>query len=610
MRYVMKEKWLNYSRKKKGIIIGSVTLAILLICAAIIAYIMLHPGWKNSEEGYQYKEEWGTTYVVGLNQIDGSDYIFGEDTYLQFGWITYEDATYYADTVGVIVKGEYEIEGEVRHFDETDGRLLSGWFLKDDNQYYYNESGVALKGVQDIEERRYYFDEKGIRKIGMIKVDGKDQLFLEDGTVPGLQEFEKETYFINDNYSLYTGAKVMEEKNYYFDKERYCRTTGLIVIDEKTYLFLEGGTEKGLCDYEGKTYFINDDYTFFTGLKKMDDKRYYFDEKEFGMITGWKTIDGAKYYFDKDKHNAVSGWSTIDGKKYYFTSDCKTANGIMTISGKKYYFSDGISKTGFQTVGGEKYYFISGGGTYSGNKTIDGQSYYFLSSGALAEGWTTIGGTKYYYKNNKKVTEKTQIGGHTYYFNSNGTITTGWQTSGSEKYYYNKYGAKATGWQTISNKKYYFNNNGVMATNTSIGLYSIDSKGVATKAKCSTSNLGAFLDDLLSRYGKSPASAATAVRSNMRYKRMDSSGGTSANAVYAINNKRGACYHYASLHYELCRRMGYSAKYIIGTNGRTGNRHGWIAVSQNGTWYYYDSLYDSVARTKEQMENMGYKWTE
>lgn len=602
------------ARKEKRIkvykILGVILLLILIIVFTI-AYNILKPGWKINAEGSQYKSAETKEFLIGLHEIDDEFFIFGEDTYLQFGWLVDGDNKYYAEEDGALVKGEVIIDEVTYHFDEVLSMLLLGWVDKNGERFFYNEDTSRAKGMVEIEELFYYFEEDTYAQyIGLYTVEesGNLYVFTEEGIKPGIIEWDGNKYIVNENYTLETGMVKFEDERYNLSIETGEMLSGWYEKDKSKYYFDDETflAVSGWYTVDDIEYYFMDDNTIAIGMKTVGDEKYYF--KDGVVQKGWQTIDNVKYYFSKDNGVAVSGWQTIDSVKYHFTSEGTPSSGQLKISGKAYYFKNGIAQSGWITVGSKKYYYINGGGTYSGSQTIDGKSYYFVGDGYLAEGWTTINGVKYYYKDNKKVTTTTTISGKTYYFNSDGTITTGWKTVNGNKYYYSQYGSKLTGWQTISGNKYYFDSEGVMATSTSRDGYNINSSGVATLAPIDSSTLGSALDKLLNQYGKSLSGACTAARSTISYKSMSSQGSTSANAIYALNNKRGSCYMYASLTYELFKRMGYSPTYIVGVGRNAPNAHAWVGLSVNGEMKYYDSLYGSNAFTADELKNLGYSW--
>ena len=52
----------------------------------------------------------------------------------------------------------------------------------------------------------------------------------------------------------------------------------------------------------------------------------------------------------------------------------------------------------------------------------------------------------------------------------------------------------------------------------------------------------------------------------------------------------------------------FVANYIVGINGRTGNKHAWISVNTSDGVYYYDALYGSKGYTEAQLRGLGYRW--
>ncbi len=88
---------------------------------------------------------------------------------------------------------------------------------------------------------------------------------------------------------------------------------------------------------------------------------------------------------------------------------------------------------------------------------------------------------------------------------------------------------------------------------------------------------------------------------------MDQVGTIQYRAVYAINNRRGACYHYASLGYMLLTAQGYDVTYINGY-GRRGTAHAFLSVQYEDAVYYYDFIYDATRWSLQDLLDMGYTW--
>ncbi len=654
----------NKNKKKKLIII--ITCSVLLVLLAVggfILYEILKPGWKEDDLGFKYKSEETGEFLTGMQEIDGNLYFFSDDTYVNFGWIENENLKYYALSDATLVKGKYEVDSVMYHFDEENGALLIGFIDDEGSTYYYDENSELVKGYKIIDSKAYFFDDEAKQYVGFETVDGTKKLFLKEGTIPGETSYENETYYINENYDLLLGLQNIEGSLYYFDDATGKRIDGFKTVTEENpdaipvseemaqseEVLTEGETEEAAESEteeaaEGETteevpvipatidityyfspedgkalsgwqtinelhYYFSENFTMQKGFVQLEDGYYLLSDETGERLSGWYSNESGRYYFSPETGLAVSGWNNIDGTDYYFSSACTTVGGALTVDGKSFYFSDGVPQYGWVDHSGARYYYLSGGGTHSGQATVNGVSYYFLSNGSLANGWVTIGGVQYYYHNNQKVTEPFNINGITHYFNSDGTITTGWQTIDGNKYYKNSYGAVITGWQTIGGSRYYFDGNGVMAVNTVIGLYAIDGNGVATKQPANSSNIYTYAQELLNQYGWSAGGACNAVRNTVYYRAMGSYGGVVDNAVEAINSGRGACYQFASLAYILFQQMGYDVRYVVGT-GRVGpTEHAWIAVNEgDGQWGYYDPMYSSSRLSEETLISYGYTW--
>lgn len=541
-----------HSKIVKCILATVIVIGVIAFC--VFSYSVLCPGWNEWDEGgIRYKSYETYDFVIGMQEIDGEDYIFGTDTYLEYGWIEYDESTYYAQKDGTIAKGVLEIDGKSYNFDEEEGYFLIGWIKKDEDRYYYQEDSSITYGEAIIDGLNYMFGEDGVQYTGMDVQDGITKIYLEDGSSTGKLEYEDAWYYVNEDYSLYAGMRTDEEQLYYYAEDTYI------------------------------------------------------------MQYGWQEIDGLTYYFDLETGASLTGWIEVDGTSYYLDENGNTVEGSLTVDESVYYFVESVPQYGWLTLDGYDYYYTEGGGYYTGTQTIDDKSYFFLSTGALAEGWVTISGVKYYYKDNTKVTSTLTISGNTYYFNSDGTITTGWVTTDDGKIYKDQYGAKVTGWQTISSSKYYFDSDGIMATSTEKDGYTIASNGVATAKLKTADDLDAYCKQLLDIYGYSLSGACAAVKNTMTYKYTDPGATYIDNAVYAMNYKKGACYHYASLTKVLFEYLGYTdVEYIIGINGHTGNQHGWVSVTfDDGSVLYYDSLYWTDGYTEEYFRSYGpygYQW--
>lgn len=289
------------------------------------------------------------------------------------------------------------------HFD-ANGRSNTGLFVNnDENVYYFSEAnnstkGEMLTGWQQINDVWYYFypDSNG---------------HLEGSMATGFITVDNETYYLrkfdNDISSgkkgtMVTGLADIDNKRYYFRKYEDQGLTGSMVkngwvqSDSKWYYFKEDGTIKTglLTDASGDVYFLSD------------------SQSTLGeMVTGWKKVNGHWYYFTSSGKAVRNDWFIENNNKYYFGNDGKLFTGLKTIQNKKYYFSEdifnigriiGIMQTGWVEINNNWYYFNQTGDAAIGWKKISNNMYYFDNDGKMLTGLNQLSYNNtlgYYYFN-------------------------------------------------------------------------------------------------------------------------------------------------------------------------------------------------------------------
>ena len=147
-----------------------------------------------------------------------------------------------------------------------------------------------------------------------------------------------------------------------------------------TMLYIDGKRVKGLYEYEGATYFFN--------------------EQGF-MQTGWvEFAEGWRYFAEDGK--MVTGWLQIGNAWYYLAPE----TGIM--------FDDGLA-----IIGKSTYYFYDWGGMASDWWYEAGDWYFFGGSGAMKTAqWLEWKGDWYYLTESGRMAVDTTVGG--YYVNASG----------------------------------------------------------------------------------------------------------------------------------------------------------------------------------------------
>ena len=148
-----------------------------------------------------------------------------------------------------------------------------------------------------------------------------------------------------------------------------------------TMLYIDGKRVKGLYEYEGSTYYFNEQGFMQTGWVELEDGWRYFAE-DGKMLIGWLQIGNVWYYLDPE-------------------------TGLM--------YNDGLA-----TIGKSAYYFYDWGGMASDwwYEASDGW-YFFGGSGAMKSAqWLEWEGDWYYLTETGRMAVDTEVGG--YYLNADG----------------------------------------------------------------------------------------------------------------------------------------------------------------------------------------------
>ena len=138
-------------------------------------------------------------------------------------------------------------------------------------------------------------------------------------------------------------------------------------------LYIDGKRVKGLYEYEGATYYFNNQGFMQTGWVLFDEGWRYFDE-EGRMVTGWLKLGNVWYYLDPET-----------GLMY--------AGGLATIGKSTYYFYDwGGMANDWWYQAEDGWYFFGGSGAMKTAQWVQwkGLWYYLTESGRMAAD-TTVG---------------------------------------------------------------------------------------------------------------------------------------------------------------------------------------------------------------------------
>lgn len=217
-------EFLRSAKGKLCVRLGIAVLVIALLFTMIFAFRSdLIPGWY-TEDGKTYYLTLPLSRASGLVTIDGKDYLFSDygDHELLYGFNKYKGERYYSDANGVIIKGEYVIDGE--------------WYCFD------AETGVLRQNVMEIVDGAlWYFGEYGYKQFGFVEMNG-------------------DVYYFKPTGNLLKGLHVLDGKTYYFDPARECMSYGLLSVGGDTYYFGEDGAAvTGEVVIDGITYVFNEE---------------------------------------------------------------------------------------------------------------------------------------------------------------------------------------------------------------------------------------------------------------------------------------------------------------------------------------------------------------
>ena len=345
----------------------------------------------------------------------------------------------------------------------------------------------------------------------------------------------------------------------------------------------------------------------------------------------------------------LPGWHENKSGSYYVFSFGKKLTGLKAINGVVFCFGeDGYQKTGLVEYEGDTYYFYPEGSYAIGEIELDSGKYVFDENGHLLHGFVNKGGKKYFYDDHGYlVSGEFVYEGESYLAQEDGQILSGiYQDENGDYRGNDEHGYPLYGIVDLYGRTYIFSDEGIMYRNGFYQGYYIDENGVAGKAERLdisdyhlTSN-GTYLtdpevdemaDEILASIitpGMSEVEQLRAVylwtKKNVRYTAIHIKVGDGFDdkvadlAKYALNYRKGACYHFASLNLYLLNRLGFQALIAEGqcTTVRGGwTTHYWNMVVYEGQWYHFDPMleqayapYDIFLKCDKAIYNRSSKW--
>ena len=539
------------------------------------------------------------TQVEGTGWICGTYYIMNGKAclgwkYINENWYYFDldNASKYSNTIRTINEVDYS-------FDST-GALETGWIKNSDGGYYFaNSSGALIKDKwMQLSDTWYYFKDK-LMATGLIQIDGKNQLFNNNGAWIGEWENNSSTgwkqsgsdwYYVEKGNIVVNTIKSIGNALYYFDEY------GKMLANQRYngyYLTSSGAAlqSKWLQDATGqRIYFGSDGKNIINGWKQIGASKYYFCNG--AAVMNNTVIDGVLYYFNSDgiyleKSEILSnGWKLINGDYYYFENGDMVRNRLMVINGRKYAF-DGAGRMiieGFyqENINSDLYYFNKYGEVAS-NGWQNNNTIYVGADGKVLKGLQTINGKQYYFSydgNGVYIHAKTSDcvssdGKQIYVINEKtheiqdiiNISGTRWYKTSNGKWFYAKDGklAEAGHSYIINGARYMFDENGAMWENEDVFskllLMTIDIEGYANSTGVITSN--GWCGDVYYLNGKFMTGAHV----------------IDGKYYYFINAKKASGIYFVDGNY-----------YRYDTDGNrniVSLKNGW--VKESGNWYYVEN---------------------
>lgn len=210
------------------------------------------------------------------------------------------------------MKGKQNIDGHTYFFDQETGYMLTGLFDYEKKTYYCDEEGIMQVGPKKIKDKEYYFGKDG----AMVKGDFVD---VKDDKVT-------KTYYYDQAGLKTTGLEKIKDAYYYFDKD------GVLLKKQAKEITLKNEKQPIVADEKGRLKL---------GLQKYKDDYYYFNEDVSVLRNQFKVVtmkdQSQESYFDASG-KMLKGMQTIEGYDYYFNGDGAMAIGLEKIKDHFYYF--------------------------------------------------------------------------------------------------------------------------------------------------------------------------------------------------------------------------------------------------------------------------------
>ena len=356
-------------------------------------------------QGNELPSGWVGEYFVNragmLYNTIVDDYVLGADgKRVKSGWFNYS------------MNG---VESNAYVYVKANGKAAKNeWVKINGSWYYFKEDYKALRDCMEIIGGKIYqFDSEGKMtatiadavKDGWVKAKaGSDYCYVR-----GMQLCKEVIVTINGSVYGFdeTGKMVKNRLLFARDESRELYVTYYFGADGKR------STKTGWLKLDGSWYYIESDYSLASGFRMIGGKTYYFDWDDCRMATGITAVHYYEYseLCEFDSSGAMIGRSSIqngwvsDGSDWYYMQNgalvcTDDAYGILQINGKEYGFENGkMVKNGAVIIDDSHIYFCGSDGTVVRKtgwvKDAGGQYYYIGAYGECVKGIQKINGKTY-----------------------------------------------------------------------------------------------------------------------------------------------------------------------------------------------------------------------
>lgn len=342
----------------------------------------LKTGWQDAEEGYCYADANTYALIIGEKSIGGFKYTFGENGITKGAWAKTEKGMVYSYGPGMYRRAWAEIDGKDYYFGR-DGYMYTGIrFIKanpdtDPVWYDFGVDGVTDKDQHPADGLYWYngdlyYCKDGVSQFGLQYVDGNFYYFR---TGSGFDRVgyatRSERYYVSNTNGLSFPNGVLVSKAWYeFDAEgKMIVKNGLI-----DGVYYENGsmvTYKGLIQYEGNYYYIND------GAKPVVGRTYYITKTNGLTWANGAPVTKGSYEFDAEGKMIIKN-GLVDGV-YYVNNKVTSYAGLIEVDGYYYYINDHG-----KPVAGKTYYITNTNGlTFADGTPIKKGNYTFDAEGKM-----------------------------------------------------------------------------------------------------------------------------------------------------------------------------------------------------------------------------------